>query len=214
MKIAILGTQNAGKSTLLDNFKNYKNVVLYPEKIAEISNLLNNSGLFNLKFNRETTDLSQTLFLTYFHNLMNKNFDNSKNYLFDRCGLDTMIYWNNKFFHNNTFQANKINDIVLNDRFLSFTIENKTTILEVVKKSLTFFDYYIFLESGAYELIDDNIRDININYIAKCNERFKNLFLFLYLYYVENNFNIKKLKYFTVKEIKENKHFEFVKNLI
>lgn len=192
MKIAIMGVQNSGKSTLINNLQNkFKKIICYKEKLGELINKVNDTKLVNLEFNENTDDLTQLLFAGYFINLMENNKNNKNNIeIYDRCLLDCLVYWEDLFEGD-----------ILKLKYLKY--KNKT-ILEYIQDTLSYFDVFVFLEGGAYPLVNDNIRSINPDYFIECNNKYKVLYNFL----IDNSKNI--VRFFTKEQIKLNKHYKFM----
>ncbi len=86
MRIAICGTANVGKSTLIQDF--LKEWDMYGREVRTYRDVLNEKGLPHSK---ETTKESQKAILDYMVNTL-KEFKEGDKVIFDRCPLDNLVY--------------------------------------------------------------------------------------------------------------------------
>ena len=86
MRIAICGTANVGKSTLIQDFLNEWD--MYGREVKTYRDVLNEKGLPHSK---ETTKESQKAILDYMVDTL-KEFKTGDKVIFDRCPLDNLVY--------------------------------------------------------------------------------------------------------------------------
>ncbi len=86
MRIAICGTANVGKSTLIKDF--LQEWDMYGREVKTYRDVLNEKGLPHSK---ETTKESQKAILDYMVNTL-KEFKEGDKVIFDRCPLDNLVY--------------------------------------------------------------------------------------------------------------------------
>ena len=86
MRIAICGTSNIGKSTLIRDFLNEWD--MYGREVKTYRDVLNEK---NLPHSKKTTKESQKAILDYMVDTL-KEFKKGDKVIFDRCPLDNLVY--------------------------------------------------------------------------------------------------------------------------
>jgi predicted ATPase len=153
MKIALSGTSNSGKSTLLQAFLRrwpmYKTPTRsYRDVIQEL----------NLPHSSKTTDITQLAILNWMTEEIEKS-ANEPHVIFDRCPLDNLVY---------TLLGNEENQI---------SDETATLTIEIVKKSLQKIDIIFLLRYDPnIRIVDDGMRDTDLSFIKKTDEMFGGLY--------------------------------------
>lgn len=156
MRIAITGTSNVGKSTLLKDFLQEWDMYTTPNKTYR--EFLQEQ---NLPHSSKTTKDTQWRVLNFLVDSM-QQYQKGDKVVYDRCPLDNMVY---------TLWAYErcINDI--DQKFVNKCIP-------IVRESLRMLDviFYIPLTAAApIEIVDDNLRDTDKTYITEIDNIFKGL---------------------------------------
>lgn len=154
MRIAISGTSCQGKSTLIKDFleewSGYKTITkTYRDIISEQG----------LEHSSSTNKDTQWAILNFMIDEMQKT-DKSDNIIFDRCPLDNIVYsiWS---------EAKKDTDI--DEEFIK-------KCLPLVRESLRSLDIIFFTpisKVAPVEVVEDNLRDSDKNYIEEIDNIFK-----------------------------------------
>lgn len=154
MRLAVIGPQNTGKSTFIEDFvgqfEKYKTPVeTYRDVIREN----------NLDINQKATEATQKIIRDFLFEQITKN--TKPNILFDRCVIDNYVY------SLALYDEGKVSLEFLNETF------------NMIMKHLEFLDGLIFIPTAvSVKLVDDNLRDIDTKFIDKVNRLFtKTLFL-------------------------------------
>ena len=154
MRIAICGTSNIGKSTLINDFLNEWN--MYGREVRSYRDVLNEKGLPHSK---NTTKESQKAILDYMVETL-KEFKEGDKVIFDRCPLDNLVYsmW---------AMSQEGNDI--DEDFIDECIP-------IVRESLKNLDIIFFIPITKHNQIDiheNGIRETDKNYIKEIDNFFK-----------------------------------------
>jgi hypothetical protein len=166
MKIAVIGPQNTGKSTFIEDF-----LLEFENYISPVESYRDVIEKNNLKVNQIGGETSQGLIKDFI--LKNiKEYTKSKfeneNIIFDRCMIDNYVYTK-----------------VLNDRGQvsdEFLRETYTDML----KQIHLIDIYFFIPTHiSINLVADSTRDIELTYIDQVNREFISI-----LFYLAKEFNI------------------------
>lgn len=148
MRIAIIGPQNTGKSTFLQDllveFPHYTTPKLTYRDIVKQG---------NLQINQKTTTESQAAIRDFLNEQISSN--KEKNILFDRCVIDNYIY---------TKAKHETGEIP--DEFLKETEK-------ILYASLTHLDILFFIPATvSVKLEPDGVRDIDVAYLDTINRLF------------------------------------------
>jgi len=148
MKIAVIGPQNTGKSTFINDFLNKFDSYKTPEE--NYRDLVNRKGL---SINQKTTEESQRLIRDFiYEQLLNNKEDRI---IFDRCIIDNYIY-----------TLAQVEKGLIREGFLKET-EN------MMYASLSYIDSLIFIPTSAsVQIVDDNFRDTDTMFIDYINKMF------------------------------------------
>lgn len=142
MRIAIIGPQNTGKTTFLQDL-----LVTFPHYTTPKLTYRDVVKRGNLQINRETTEKSQAVIRDFLNEQISNN--KEKNILFDRCVIDNYIYTKAGFeIPNEFFKETE----------------------EIMYKSLDFLDVLFFIPTAAaINLERDGLRDIDASFIDQIN---------------------------------------------
>lgn len=218
MKVAICGTQGGGKSTLVKNLSsNFPELwEHYDEPVRFIIEYINNFTLYNagisISLNNGACDFAQLTFLHYYNSLMHSKYDESTNHVFDRCAFDVMVFWQNRFINKETNKFCIDNNNPEQNFMLDLLPHSVSRVRDVLLNTLNFFDHIIFLESGAFKLLDDGVRDISPEYLRSIGDRFYDMYLQLHDRSIIKNLgfnegdvvNYPKITYISKEEIINN----------
>ena len=154
MRIAICGTANVGKSTLIQDF--LKEWDMYGREVKTYRDVLNEKGLPHSK---ETTKESQKAILDYMVDTL-KEFKDGDKVIFDRCPLDNLVYsmW---------AMSQEGNDI--DEDFIDECIP-------IVKEALKNLDIIFFIpitKHNSINIEDNGDRETDEQYIKEIDSFFK-----------------------------------------
>jgi len=154
MRIAICGTANIGKSTLIQDF--LKEWDMYGREVKTYRDVLNEKGLPHSK---ETTKESQKAILDYMVDTL-KEFKDGDKVIFDRCPLDNLVYsmW---------AMSQEGNDI--DEDFIDECIP-------IVRESLKNLDIIFFIpitKHNSINIEDNGDRETDEQYIKEIDSFFK-----------------------------------------
>ena len=154
MRIAICGTSNIGKSTLIKDFLNEWN--MYGHEVRSYRDVLNEKGLPHSK---NTTKESQKAILDYMVDTL-KEFKKGDKVIFDRCPLDNLVYsmW---------AMSQEGNDI--DEDFVDECIP-------IVREALTNLDIIFFLPITKFnkiDIVENGERETDQKYIKEIDNFFK-----------------------------------------
>lgn len=153
MRVSISGTANTGKSTLIKAFLNKWPMYTTPSKTYRDVITEN-----NLTHSSNTSDETQLIILNWMMEEQLKYPKNSK-VIYDRCPLDNLAYT----LHGNAM--GKISD------------ETAAATISFVKESMRDLDIIFWLKyNPAIKIVNDNLRDTNIDYIKQVDGIFQGLF--------------------------------------
>lgn len=145
MRIAIIGPQNTGKSTFLQDL-----LVAFPHYATPKLTYRDIVKQGNLQINQKTSEGSQTAIRDFLNEQISGN--KEKNILFDRCVIDNYIY---------TKAGREISN-----EFLKETEE-------ILYASLKHLDVLFFIPTTvSVKLEHDGVRDIDVAYLDKINHLF------------------------------------------
>ena len=154
MRIAICGTSNIGKSTLINDFLNEWN--MYGREVRSYRDVLNEKGLPHSK---NTTKESQKAILDYMVDTL-KEFKKGDKVIFDRCPLDNLVYsmW---------AMSQEGNDV--DEDFVDECIP-------IVREALTNLDIIFFLPITKFnkiDIVENGERETDQKYIKEIDNFFK-----------------------------------------
>jgi len=153
MRIAISGTAGQGKSTLLNAFLNRWPMYVTPKKTYRDVITEN-----NLAHSSNTSDETQLLILNWMMEEQLKYPKDSK-VVYDRCPLDNLAY---------TLHGNALGKI---------GNETAAATISFVKESMRDLDIIFWLKyNPAIKIVNDNMRDTDLQYIKQVDEVFQGLF--------------------------------------
>jgi predicted ATPase len=153
MKIAIVGTGNSGKSTLVKSFLQKWPMYKTPSKTYR--DIIKDN---NLKHSSNTTLETQLLILDWMTQTLEVN-KNEKYVIYDRCPLDNLVY---------TLHATEKN--LISEDVLGITVD-------IVRRSLKNIDIIFWLKfDPSIKIVEDELRDINLNYIKDIDDIFSGLY--------------------------------------
>lgn len=148
MRLAIIGPQNTGKSTLIANL--IKALPEYVSSQGRYSYVVRSHGL---SINQQTSKASQILIRDFLFDQERSN--KEENILFDRCLIDNYVYSAAAFGKNG-----------IDDDFLKET-------MKLVKDSLIYLDGLIYIPTTVSVVLrNNNIRDTNPSYVDSVNVLF------------------------------------------
>jgi len=154
MRIAICGTANVGKSTLIQDF--LQKWDMYGREVKTYRDVLKEKGLPHSK---QTTKESQKAILDYMVETL-KEFRKGDKVIFDRCPLDNLVY---------SMWAMSQEDSDVDEDFVDECIP-------IVREALTNLDIIFFLPISKFNDIqveDNGIREVDENYIKEIDSFFK-----------------------------------------
>jgi nicotinamide riboside kinase len=154
MRIAISGTANLGKSTLVQDF--LQEWGMYGREVKTYRDVLNEK---QLPHSKKTTKESQKAILDYMVNTL-KEFKKSDKVIFDRCPLDNLVY---------SMWAMSQEDSDIDEDFISECIP-------IVKEALSNLDIIFFIPITKFNKIDiedDGFRETDKQYIKEIDSFFK-----------------------------------------
>ena len=160
MKIAVVGTQNIGKTTVINDFvkkwKDYKvDMKSYRDIIVEK----------NLPINKETTPDTQDTIMEFICESLEKNASEDK-FIMDRSPYDALVY---------SIWANGKEKEGFTDEFVQKQIN-------IAREASKAYDIIFFIpidERNDVKLKEDGVRDIDPDYRAEIDNIFKGIFGFL-----------------------------------
>jgi GTPase SAR1 family protein len=85
MKIAVVGAQNVGKTTFINDF-----VGVFSDYTSHVSSLKNIANEKGLQLNQMTSEQTQLLIMQHLYNQISENKDEKA--IFDRCLIDNYVY--------------------------------------------------------------------------------------------------------------------------
>ena len=154
MRIAICGTANIGKSTLIKDFLNEWD--MYGREVKSYRDVLVEKGLPHSK---NTTKESQKAILDYMVDTLNE-FKEGDKVIFDRCPLDNLVY---------SMWAMSQEDNDIDEDFVDECIP-------IVREALTNLDIIFFIPMTKYntiKIIEDGERETDEKYIKEIDSFFK-----------------------------------------
>ena len=154
MRIAICGTANVGKSTLIQDF--LQEWDMYGREVKTYRDVLNEKGLPHSK---KTTKESQKAILDYMVDTL-KEFKKGDKVIFDRCPLDNLVY---------SMWAMSQEDSDIDEDFIDECIP-------IVKEALTNLDIIFFIpmtKCNKIDIEDDGFRETDKQYIKEIDNFFK-----------------------------------------
>jgi len=154
MRIAICGTANIGKSTLLQDF--LQEWDMYGREVKTYRDVLNEKGLPHSK---QTTKESQKAILDYMVSTL-KEFKKGDKVIFDRCPLDNLVY---------SMWAMSQEDNDIDEDFIDECIP-------IVREALTNLDIIFFIpitKQNKIEIKDNGDRETYEQYIKEIDSFFK-----------------------------------------
>tara|TARA_E500000318_G_scaffold111170_1_gene128758 strand:- start:2041 stop:2799 length:759 start_codon:yes stop_codon:yes gene_type:complete len=154
MRIAICGTSNIGKSTLIRDFLNEWD--MYGREVKTYRDVLNEK---NLPHSKKTTKESQKAILDYMVDTL-KEFKKGDKVIFDRCPLDNLVY---------SMWAMSQEDSDIDEDFIDQCIP-------IVKESLRNLDIIFFIPITKYnkvEVEENGVRETDEKYIKEIDNFFK-----------------------------------------
>jgi nicotinamide riboside kinase len=154
MRLAVIGPQNTGKSTFIQDF-----VKTFPHYLTPVESYRDVIKRKKLSINQQSGELSQKVIRDFLFDQICHN--REPNILFDRCVIDNYVY------SLALYEKKQVSLEFLNETF------------DMTIKHLEFLDGIIFIPSAvSVKLVDDDLRDIETKYIDKINRFFiKTLFL-------------------------------------
>jgi predicted ATPase len=153
MRISVSGAAGVGKSTLAKSFLNKWPMYVTPTKTYR--DVIKEN---NLSHSSNTSDETQLSILNWMMDEQSKYPKGSK-VLYDRCPWDNLAY---------TLQGNALNKI--SDQTAAATIS-------FVKESMKDIDIIFWIKYNPnIKLIDDGLRDANLEYVKQTDQIFQELF--------------------------------------
>lgn len=154
MRIAISGTANVGKSTLIQDFlQEWPN---YGFEVKTYRDVLSEEGLPHSK---KTTKESQKVILNYMCDTL-KQFKKGDKVIFDRCPLDNLVY---------SMWAMSQEDCNIDEKFIDECIP-------LVREALKNIDIIFFIpitKHNKIDIQDDGFRETDEQYIKEIDNFFK-----------------------------------------
>lgn len=148
MRIVVLGPQNTGKSTFIEDF--IKEFPHYKTPVRKYRDVVSEK---KLNINQLTTIESQKVIRDFLFDQLENN--KSHNVIFDRCLIDNLVYTSVQY------EAG-----VIPKWFVDETEE-------MVKDMIQSADMYLFIPTAlSVPLVNDNTRDIAASYIDTVNNHF------------------------------------------
>jgi hypothetical protein len=154
MRIAISGTANLGKSTLVKDF--LQEWDMYGREVKTYRDVLNEK---QLPHSKKTTKESQKAILDYMVETL-KEFKKDDKVIFDRCPLDNLVY---------SMWAMSQEDSDIDEEFIDECIP-------IVREALTNLDIIFFIPMTKHNKIDiedDGFRETDKQYIKEIDSFFK-----------------------------------------
>lgn len=159
MRIAISGTQNSGKSTLVNAF--LKKWPMFGTPIKTYRDVIKEH---NLEHSSSTNEETQLLILDWMMKTQDK-MAKTDNIIYDRCTWDNLAY---------TLVANSYDQV--SDEVAAATIS-------LVRESMKTLDIIFWLPfDEEIKIVDDGMRDVDENHIREIDEVFNQL----YEHYADN----------------------------
>lgn len=153
MRIAISGTSNTGKSTLVKNFMSVWNQYHTPEKTYR-------DIIKDKDHSHNTTKDTQWDILNFMVDQL-QTFSKTDKVVFDRCPIDNLVY---------TLWAHE-------KGIDGFTKEFVDKCINITRESLRFLDIIFLLKyDESISIEDDGIRTVDINYIKEIDNIFSAIF--------------------------------------
>jgi thymidylate kinase len=153
MRVAIVGTSNTGKSTLVKAF--LKKWPMYKTTAKTYRDILTEN---NLEHSSNTTTETQLLILDWMTATLEENKD-EKHVVYDRCPLDNLAY-----------SLHAAEKDLISEEVLGLTVD-------IVRRSLKNLDIIFWLKyDPTIKIVDDGTRDTNLNYIREIDDIFAGLF--------------------------------------
>lgn len=154
MRLAVIGPQNTGKSTFIQDF-----VKTFPHYITPAETYRDVIKRKKLDINQKSSEHSQKVIRDFLYNQICHNLE--PNILFDRCVIDNYVY------SLALYEKDQVSLEFLDETF------------NLAVKHLDSLDGIIFIPSAvSVKLVNDELRDIETKYIDKINRFFiKTLFL-------------------------------------
>jgi len=153
MRVAIVGTSNTGKSTLVKAF--LKKWPMYKTTAKTYRDILTEN---NLEHSSKTTTETQILILDWMTATLEENKD-EKYVVYDRCPLDNLAY-----------SLHAAEKDLISEEVLGITVD-------VVRRSLKNLDIIFWLKyDPAIKIVNDGTRDTNLNYIREIDDIFAGLY--------------------------------------
>jgi len=166
MRIAVIGPQNTGKSTFIQDFISEFKDYTTPEKTYRDVVIEN-----KLDINQKTNERSQELIATFIFDQITQN--NNRNILFDRCLIDNYVY---------SYLAYKSGEI---SKDYLYSVEKR------IYEHLKYLDAIIFIPTAvSVKLVNDDLRDTDANFIDEVNNKFINMLIDINRKYFINTFVI------------------------
>ena len=161
MRIAISGTANTGKSTLVKNI-----LAVWPKYKTPTKTYRDLIKEKNLPHSSLTSVDTQWDILNFMIDQLQST-DKNATVVFDRCPIDNLVY--TLWAHDNGVEG--------------FTKEYVDKAIKLTKESMRFLDVIFLLRHDpAIKIIDDELRDTDITYIQEID----NIFDALYIQYRQN----------------------------
>jgi predicted ATPase len=153
MRIAVVGPQNVGKTTFVQDF-----VLKFPEYTSYKSSLKTIADEKGLQINQLSGEETQFLIMEHLYKMISE--EKQENVIFDRCLIDNLAY---------TLAAQAKGKV--SDEFVEVSREK-------MFEHLQFLDYIFFIPTSlVVNLEEDKYRDIDKNYIDLVNKYFIEILL-------------------------------------
>ncbi len=153
MKIAVVGAQNVGKTTFINDFVNVFSE--YKSYVSSLKNIANEKGL---QLNQMTSEQTQLLIMQHLYNLISENKDEKA--IFDRCLIDNYVYSYCAYLKGG-----------ISDEFMEAS-------KETMFGHLKFLDLIVFIPvSLSVEILPEQQRDVDKNFIDLVNRIFVEILL-------------------------------------
>lgn len=148
MRIAVIGPQNTGKSTFIQDF--LKEFPHYKTPKSTYRDVIEKEGL---DINQLSTTESQRMIRDFMVDQIRSNTEH--NVVFDRCPVDNLVYSSVQYERG-----------VIPKSFIEETEEKMKSILSMI-------DLYLFIPTAvSIPLVDDGVRDTTASYIDTVNNIF------------------------------------------
>ena len=153
MRIAISGTANTGKTTLINAFKNRWPMYNFPLKTYR--DILKEN---NLSHSLNSNDETQLTILNWMMSEQ-KNYPKGSKVIYDRCPWDNLAY---------TLHGNALGNI---------SDETTAATISFVKESMKDLDIIFWLRyNPSIKIVKDVLRETNLDYIKQTDQIFQGLF--------------------------------------